>query len=142
MSLEYTLLAGFLAGIPAALLATPADVIKTRRQAKPSAGVPKYTTTVNTLSRIIAEEGFRGLWQGAGARQSLKYDDLYPRIFRIFGFWQFSIFTIISICVKKIAFNISIFNQTILKQWFPWAANPYQPEKAMSRVITRYFHSL
>ena len=35
LSIEYTLLAGFLAGFPAAGLTTPADVIKTRLQVIP-----------------------------------------------------------------------------------------------------------
>ena len=68
ISIQYTLLAGFLAGFPAALFSTPFDVVKTRIQAKPEAGFPPYTGTANAAVRIIAEEGFQGLWKGAGAR--------------------------------------------------------------------------
>jgi len=68
LSLPYTLLAGFLAGFPAAFLSTPGDVIKTRLQAKPVKGVAMYTGTINAAVNIIAHEGFKGLFKGAGAR--------------------------------------------------------------------------
>jgi len=61
VSLQYTLLAGFLAGFPAAFFTTPADVIKTRLQAKPEDGVKQYTGITNAAIRIISEEGPRGL---------------------------------------------------------------------------------
>lgn len=65
---QNTLLAGFLAAIPASILATPADVIKTRVQAKAKTGVEPYTGMTKTAVRIIAEEGIPGLFRGTRAR--------------------------------------------------------------------------
>jgi len=68
LSIGYTFLAGFLAAIPAAGLTTPADVIKTRLQAKMDGpGVP-YKGVSDAARRIYFEEGFTALWKGAGLR--------------------------------------------------------------------------
>jgi solute carrier family 25 aspartate/glutamate transporter 12/13 len=64
LPIEYTLLAGFLAGFPAAGLTTPADVIKTRLQAKPAPGQDPYKGLISTGARIYKEEGFSALWKG------------------------------------------------------------------------------
>uniref|UniRef100_A0A2K5R9S6 EF-hand domain-containing protein n=1 Tax=Cebus imitator TaxID=2715852 RepID=A0A2K5R9S6_CEBIM len=58
------LLAGAIAGMPAASLVTPADVIKTRLQVAARAG----QTTYNCFRKILREEGPKALWKGAGAR--------------------------------------------------------------------------
>jgi len=68
LPIQYALLAGFLAGFPAAGLTTPADVIKTRLQAKQPEGVEPYKGLVKTALRISKEEGFNALWKGAGLR--------------------------------------------------------------------------
>lgn len=68
LPLEWALLAGFLAGFPAAGLTTPADVIKTRLQAKTPPGEEPYRGLMKTGRRIWAEEGFSALWKGAGLR--------------------------------------------------------------------------
>uniref|UniRef100_A0A4W5JRU8 Solute carrier family 25 member 12 n=1 Tax=Hucho hucho TaxID=62062 RepID=A0A4W5JRU8_9TELE len=62
------LTAGAIAGIPAASLVTPADVIKTRLQVAARAGQTTYNGVIDCFRKIIAEEGFRALWKGAGAR--------------------------------------------------------------------------
>ncbi|XP_010889257.2 calcium-binding mitochondrial carrier protein Aralar1 isoform X1 [Esox lucius] len=62
------LTAGAIAGIPAASLVTPADVIKTRLQVAARAGQTTYTGVIDCFRKIVAEEGFRALWKGAGAR--------------------------------------------------------------------------
>jgi len=67
LSIGYTLLAGFIAAIPAAGLTTPADVIKTRMQAK-SGGELIYKGVYDAGRRIYSEEGFKALWKGAGLR--------------------------------------------------------------------------
>jgi len=68
LPLEWALLAGFFAGFPAAGLTTPADVIKTRLQAKTPPGEIPYKGLFSTGRRIWAEEGFAALWKGAGLR--------------------------------------------------------------------------
>ncbi|KAI4460066.1 mitochondrial 2-oxodicarboxylate carrier 1-related [Holotrichia oblita] len=62
------LLAGAIAGIPAASLVTPADVIKTRLQVVARAGQTTYTGVFDAAKKIMAEEGPRAFWKGALAR--------------------------------------------------------------------------
>ncbi|XP_075067876.1 electrogenic aspartate/glutamate antiporter SLC25A13, mitochondrial [Mixophyes fleayi] len=64
----YLLLAGAIAGMPAASLVTPADVIKTRLQVAARAGQTTYTGVIDCFRKILREEGHRALWKGAGAR--------------------------------------------------------------------------
>jgi len=68
LPIQWALWAGFLAGFPAAGLTTPADVIKTRLQAKTPPGEVPYVGLMSTGRRIWAEEGFSALWKGAGLR--------------------------------------------------------------------------
>lgn len=62
------LVAGAIAGIPAASLVTPADVIKTRLQVVARAGQTTYSGVLDATRKILAEEGFRAFWKGAVAR--------------------------------------------------------------------------
>ncbi|XP_018540306.1 electrogenic aspartate/glutamate antiporter SLC25A12, mitochondrial [Lates calcarifer] len=62
------LTAGAIAGIPAASLVTPADVIKTRLQVAARAGQTTYSGVIDCFKKILKEEGFRAFWKGAGAR--------------------------------------------------------------------------
>jgi len=62
------LLAGAIAGVPAASLVTPADVIKTRLQVVARQGQTSYTGVIDAARKIWAEEGGRAFWKGAGAR--------------------------------------------------------------------------
>ncbi|KAA0713313.1 Calcium-binding mitochondrial carrier protein [Triplophysa tibetana] len=62
------LTAGAIAGVPAASLVTPADVIKTRLQVAARAGQTTYSGVIDCFRKILNEEGFRALWKGAGAR--------------------------------------------------------------------------
>ncbi|KAM8856833.1 electrogenic aspartate/glutamate antiporter SLC25A12, mitochondrial-like isoform 1-T1 [Synchiropus picturatus] len=62
------LAAGAIAGVPAASLVTPADVIKTRLQVAARAGQTTYSGVLDCFRKILKEEGFRAFWKGAGAR--------------------------------------------------------------------------
>ncbi|XP_071385412.1 electrogenic aspartate/glutamate antiporter SLC25A13, mitochondrial [Centroberyx affinis] len=62
------LFAGALAGMPAASLVTPADVIKTRLQVAARAGQTTYNGLMDCFWKILREEGPRAFWKGAGAR--------------------------------------------------------------------------
>uniref|UniRef100_A0A3P8YVM4 EF-hand domain-containing protein n=1 Tax=Esox lucius TaxID=8010 RepID=A0A3P8YVM4_ESOLU len=62
------LLSGAVAGMPAASLVTPADVIKTRLQVAARAGQTTYNGLVDCFWKILKEEGPRAFWKGAGAR--------------------------------------------------------------------------
>lgn len=64
-----TLLAsGAIAGIPAASLVTPADVIKTRLQVVARTGQTTYSGVLDAARKIMREEGFRAFWKGTTAR--------------------------------------------------------------------------
>ncbi|KAG0690830.1 mitochondrial aspartate-glutamate transporter agc1 [Pichia californica] len=62
------LTSGALAGMPAALLTTPCDVIKTRIQTKPSLNQKPYLGIIPTFKRILFEEGPKAFFKGGIAR--------------------------------------------------------------------------
>ncbi|XP_006003033.1 calcium-binding mitochondrial carrier protein Aralar1 isoform X2 [Latimeria chalumnae] len=62
------LFAGAIAGVPAASLVTPADVIKTRLQVAARAGQTTYSGVIDCFRKILKEEGPRAFWKGAVAR--------------------------------------------------------------------------
>src|SRR5262249_49362854 len=62
------LLAGAIAGMPAAYFTTPADVIKTRLQVEARKGQTTYKGILDAARKIYAEEGFRAFFKGGPAR--------------------------------------------------------------------------
>lgn len=62
------LISAAIAGIPAAYLVTPADVIKTRLQVAARKGQTTYTGVIDATKKIYAEEGFAAFWKGGPAR--------------------------------------------------------------------------
>lgn len=62
------LTAGAIAGMPAAYLTTPCDVIKTRLQVEARKGETKYTSLRQCARSIWHEEGFRTFFKGGPAR--------------------------------------------------------------------------
>ena len=64
----HLLLAGAIAGVPAAYLSTPFDVIKTRLQVVPQPGQTTYDGIFDAWTKISREEGFRALYKGAMMR--------------------------------------------------------------------------
>lgn len=62
------LTAGAIAGMPAAYLTTPCDVIKTRLQVEARKGETKYTSLRHCAKTIYQEEGFRAFFKGGPAR--------------------------------------------------------------------------
>ncbi|XP_053594783.1 calcium-binding mitochondrial carrier protein Aralar1 isoform X1 [Microplitis demolitor] len=62
------LCAGAIAGVPAAALVTPADVIKTRLQVVARKGQTTYSGLLDCARKIYREEGVRAFWKGTTAR--------------------------------------------------------------------------
>lgn len=58
------LAAGAIAGVPAASLVTPADVIKTRLQVVARSGQTTYTGLIDAARKIMREEGPKAFWKG------------------------------------------------------------------------------
>ncbi len=62
------LTAGAIAGMPAAYLTTPADVIKTRLQVEARKGDATYNGIVDCARKVYKDEGFRAFFKGGPAR--------------------------------------------------------------------------
>jgi solute carrier family 25 aspartate/glutamate transporter 12/13 len=60
--------AGAIAGMPAAYLTTPCDVIKTRLQVEARKGDVAYTSLRHCAQTIFKEEGFKAFFKGGPAR--------------------------------------------------------------------------
>ncbi|KAG9119656.1 mitochondrial aspartate-glutamate transporter agc1 [Ceratobasidium sp. 392] len=63
-----TLLSAGIAGMPAAYLATPADVIKTRLQVEARTGQTTYKGITDAFTKIMREEGPKAFFKGGIAR--------------------------------------------------------------------------
>lgn len=68
LSFLETLSAAAIAGMPAAYLTTPADVVKTRLQVEAKQGQTHYKGLRDAFVKIYREEGFRALFKGGPAR--------------------------------------------------------------------------
>ncbi|KAI0285387.1 mitochondrial carrier [Russula aff. rugulosa BPL654] len=68
LSFLETLTSAAIAGMPAAYLTTPADVVKTRLQVEARKGQTNYKGLTDAFVRIYREEGFKALFKGGPAR--------------------------------------------------------------------------
>lgn len=76
-------IAALCAGVPAAAIVTPADVIKTRLQSKPLPGQMVYTGIINATSQIYKHEGMSSFWRGTlGKFHNFTYISVYSKWFQ------------------------------------------------------------
>ncbi|KZP28881.1 mitochondrial carrier [Athelia psychrophila] len=68
LSFLETLGSAAIAGMPAAYLTTPADVVKTRLQVEAKSGQTSYKGLTDAFVKIYQEEGFKALFKGGPAR--------------------------------------------------------------------------
>lgn len=68
LSFLETLASAAIAGMPAAYLTTPADVVKTRLQVESRTGQTHYKGLFDAFSKIYREEGFKAFFKGGPAR--------------------------------------------------------------------------
>ncbi|WWD17746.1 hypothetical protein CI109_102187 [Kwoniella shandongensis] len=68
LSFGELLMAAGIAGMPAAYLTTPADVVKTRLQTQARAGQTVYKGVSDGIRKILQEEGVKALYKGGLAR--------------------------------------------------------------------------
>ncbi|KAG0206578.1 mitochondrial aspartate-glutamate transporter agc1 [Mortierella sp. GBA30] len=102
------LMAGAIAGMPAAYFTTPADVIKTRLQVEAKKGQSTYSGISDAARKIYREEGFRAFFKGGPAR-----------IFR-----------------SSPQFGTTLMVYEMLQRAFPFDAAPEIANKAMGAQVT------
>jgi len=68
LSFMETLASAAIAGMPAAYLTTPADVVKTRLQVEARKGQASYRGLTDAFTKIYREEGFKAFFKGGPAR--------------------------------------------------------------------------
>ncbi|KAJ6575403.1 mitochondrial carrier domain-containing protein [Mycena capillaripes] len=93
-----------IAGMPAAYLTTPADVVKTRLQVEARQGQTNYKGLRDAFVRIYREEGFRALFKGGPAR----------------------------IVRSSPQFAFTLMSYEMFKKLYPWDAKPRQMETALT----------
>ncbi|RIA93646.1 mitochondrial carrier [Glomus cerebriforme] len=98
------LLSGAIAGMPAAYLTTPCDVIKTRLQVEARKGQTSYNGIMDAGRKILSEEGFKAFFKGGPAR-----------VFR-----------------SSPQFGTTLMVYELLQRTFPWNAEEGKIEKAAS----------
>eukprot|EP01113_Clastostelium_recurvatum_P009950 TRINITY_DN1485_c0_g1_i3.p1 TRINITY_DN1485_c0_g1~~TRINITY_DN1485_c0_g1_i3.p1 ORF type:complete len:746 (-),score=212.22 TRINITY_DN1485_c0_g1_i3:70-2307(-) len=96
------LLSGAVAGIPAAYLCTPADVIKTRLQVKARAGEQTYEGIRDCFSKVLREEGPKAFFKGGIAR----------------------------VCRSSPQFGVTLFSYEMLQRFFAPHITPRPPTNA------------
>ncbi|XP_050463119.1 calcium-binding mitochondrial carrier protein Aralar1 isoform X2 [Cataglyphis hispanica] len=102
------LVSGAIAGVPAAALVTPADVIKTRLQVVARKGQTTYSGLVDCARKIYKEEGARAFWKGATAR-----------VFR-----------------SSPQFGVTLFTYELLQRWFVVDFGGSRPSGSEQKVPT------
>ncbi|KAJ7751204.1 mitochondrial carrier domain-containing protein [Mycena maculata] len=93
-----------IAGMPAAYLTTPADVVKTRLQVEARKGQTNYNGLRDAFVQIYREEGFRALFKGGPAR----------------------------IIRSSPQFAFTLMSYEMFKKLYPWDEKPRQVETALT----------
>uniref|UniRef100_A0A673IUY2 Calcium-binding mitochondrial carrier protein Aralar1-like n=1 Tax=Sinocyclocheilus rhinocerous TaxID=307959 RepID=A0A673IUY2_9TELE len=113
------LTAGAIAGVPAASLVTPADVIKTRLQVAARAGQTTYSGVIDCFRKILKEEGFRALWKGAGGTHTHTHTHRY-HFSHIHTHSQssLSVFFVARVFRSSPQFGVTLVTYELLQRWF------------------------
>ncbi|KAF8665365.1 hypothetical protein AX16_000384 [Volvariella volvacea WC 439] len=106
LSFLETLASAAIAGMPAAYLTTPADVVKTRLQVEAKKGQTHYKGLRDAFVKIYREEGFKALYKGGPAR----------------------------VIRSSPQFGFTLLAYESLKNWFPypWQETPHKVETALT----------
>ncbi|CAG8594403.1 13301_t:CDS:2 [Cetraspora pellucida] len=105
-SISELLIAGAAAGMPAAYLTTPADVIKTRLQVEVRKGETSYSGIFDACRKIFREEGLMAFFKGGPAR-----------VFR-----------------SSPQFGTTLMVYELLQRWLPWSSSEEKVGKVISAV--------
>ena len=126
------LLAGAIAGMPAASLTTPADVIKTRLQVEARAGQETYSGIMDCFRKICASEGPKALFKGAAARVfrsspqfgvTLLSYELLQKYFDPMGLnqkWVLNLFCLFRLRLLTIISPLAVLLGELLHNYKPW----------------------
>lgn len=106
------LFAGAIAGVPAASLVTPADVIKTRLQVVARSGQTTYSGVIDAARKIYAEEGFKAFWKGTTGTFSFTIKNLAK-----INFW-FVFFFKARVCRSSPQFGVTLVTYELLQRLF------------------------
>ncbi|KAH7886041.1 mitochondrial carrier, partial [Phlebopus sp. FC_14] len=125
LSFFETLGSAAIAGMPAAYLTTPADVVKTRLQVEARKGQTQYKGLTDAFVKIYREEGFKALFKGGPAR-ILRSSPQFG--FTLLAYEYLHKFLPVGFCPKFDRYS----KANRLHDQYPWEQKPPQVQTALT----------